>query len=76
MIVAVDVISCLVSSWIMSHLGRNPVSGGSPAKDRSVSIKIAFSDGIFVHAVIIEDSFRVLVVLRVRKMAVVIMQYR
>lgn len=76
MIVAITVISCLVSSWMMSHLGRKPVSGGSPARDRRVSIRVAFSIGVFVHEVIIVDSFRVLVVLRVRNVVMVIREYR
>lgn len=32
MIVAIGVISCLVSSWIMSHFGMKPVNGGRPAR--------------------------------------------
>lgn len=76
MTVAMVVISCLVSSWMMSHLGRKPVSGGSPARERSVNIKVAFSMGVFVHDVIIVVSFRVLVVLSVRNTAVVIKEYR
>ena len=61
---------------MMSHLGRKPVSGGSPARDRRVSIRVAFSIGVFVHEVIIVDSFRVLVVLRVRNVVMVIREYR
>ena len=72
---AVD-LSCLVSSWIMSHFGEKPVSGGRPARDSSASIKDAFSDGTFVQDVIIVDSFDVLVVLRAKKMEAVIMEYR
>lgn len=62
MIVAVGVICCLVSSCRISHLGANPVSGGSPARDRSASIRVALRIGVFVQDVIIVDSFRVLVV--------------
>lgn len=76
MIVATVVISCLVSSWIISHLGRKPVSGGSPARERRVSIRVAFSIGVFVHEVIIVASFRVLVVLSVRNVVIVIREYR
>lgn len=72
MVVAMVVISCLVSSWMMSHLGRKPVSGGSPARESRVSIRVAFSMGVFVHEVIIVDSFRVLVVLSVRNTVMVI----
>lgn len=71
-IVAVVVISCLVSSWMISHFGRNPVNGGSPARESRVNMRVAFSIGVFVHEVIIVDSFRDLVVLRVRNTVVVI----
>lgn len=76
MIVAAVVISCLVSSWTISHFGRKPVSGGSPARESRVSIRVVFSMGVFVHEVISVDSFRVLVVLRVRNTVVVINVYR
>lgn len=72
---AVD-ISCLVSSWIMSHFGKKPGSGGRPARDSSASVKDAFSDGIFVQEVIIVDSFEELVVLRAKKMEAVLKEYR
>lgn len=61
MIVAVGVISCLMSSWIINHFGMKPVSGGRPAKDRSVSIMVAFSMGVFVHEMSIVDNFRTLI---------------
>ena len=76
MIMAVVDISCFVSSWIMSHFGKKPVSGGRPARDSSVSIRDVFSDGIFVQEVIIVDSFDELVVLRAEKMEAVTMEYR
>ena len=76
MIVAIVVISCLVSSWMMSHLGRKPVSGGSPARESRTSMRVAFSVGDFVHDVIIVTSFRALVELRVRNTVVVIRTYR
>lgn len=68
--------SCLVSSWIMSHFGRKPVRGGRPAKDRSVSRRIALSEGVFVHAVINVDSFSTFIELKVRNTAAVIRVYR
>lgn len=52
MIVAVGVASCLISSWMVSHFGRNPVRGGRPASDRRVSIRVVFSEGALVHVVI------------------------
>lgn len=72
MIVAAVVNSCLVSSWMISHLGRKPVSGGSPARDSSVSIRVAFRAGIFVHEVIIVDNFSALVLFKVRNTVAVI----
>lgn len=47
------VMCCLVSSCRINHLGENPVSGGRPARDSSVSIIIVFSEGIFVQDSII-----------------------
>lgn len=41
-----------------------------------VRSSIAFSDGILVHAVVRVDSFRTLIVFRVRKMVAVIRVYR
>lgn len=76
MIVAVEAISCLVSSWMISHLGRKPVSGGSPARESRTSMRVAFSVGDFAHDVISVASFRVLVELRVRNTVVVIRMYR
>lgn len=61
---------------MMSHLGRNPVSGGRPARDSSASSSIALSDGVFVHVVIRTDSFRVLIEFRARNTAAVISEYR
>lgn len=76
MIVAAGAMSCLVSSWMMSHFGRNPVSGGSPASESRVSSSIALSAGILVHAVIRVDSFKALIEFRVRKTVEVISAYR
>lgn len=76
MIVAVGVISCLVSSWIISHFGRNPVRGGSPASESKESIKAAFSAGDLVHEVIVVVSFKVLIALIERNTVVVRMRYR
>lgn len=75
-VVADGAISCLVSSWMISHFGRKPVSGGRPARESRVAIKVAFSMGVFVHDVIIVDSFRVLVVFRARNTVAVISEYR
>ena len=72
MMVAVGVISCLVSSWMMNHFGMKPVNGGRPARERSVSIMVAFSMGVFVHEMSIVDSFRTLIWVRDRNTVVVI----
>lgn len=68
--------SCLVSSWMISHLGRNPVRGGRPARDSRVRSSIAFKDGTLVHAVIRVDSLKTLIVFKVRNTVAVIMAYR
>lgn len=76
MIIAAVVISCLVNSWMISHLGRNPVSGGRPANESRVNMRVALSMGVFVHEVIIVDSFTTLIVFKVRNTVVVIREYR
>lgn len=76
MSVAAGIISCLVSSWMMSHLGRNPVKGGSPARESKVKSSIAFSEGTLAHIVIRVDSFTTLIEFRVRKTVAVIIVYR
>lgn len=76
MVVAAGVISCLVSSWIISHFGRKPVRGGSPARERRVSMRVAFRIGVFVHDVIVVDNFRDFVVLKARNTVEVMMVYR
>lgn len=67
---------CLVSSWMMSHLGRKPVSGGRPARESSARTRMALSDGIFVHAVINVESFTTFIVFRVRNTVAVIRLYK
>lgn len=74
--VAAGAILCLVSSWMISHLGRKPVRGGSPARESRAKRSIAFSGGFFVHVVIRVDNFSTLVVFRVRNTAEVIKVYR
>lgn len=68
--------SCLVSSWMINHLGRKPVRGGRPARESNVIMRIVFRDGVFVHAVIRVDSFSAFMVFRVRNTAAVIRLYR
>lgn len=57
---------------MMSHLGRNPVRGGRPARESSVNSSIAFNEGILVHAVIRVERFFTLIEFIVRKTAAVI----
>lgn len=80
MIVVVVVISCLVSSSMVSHSGRKSVSGGSPARKSKTNIKVIVSMfmglGFFVHEIIIINTFRTLVVLRARHIVAVIRQYK
>lgn len=38
-----------ISSVIIAHLGRNPVSGGSPPVDRRISEIIGRAIGILFH---------------------------
>lgn len=76
MIVAAGATPCLVSSSIISHLGRKPVRGGRPARERRVNIRVALSAGVFVHVVISVDRFKVLIEFRVRNTAVVIKAYK
>lgn len=76
MVVAVGVSPWLVSSWRMSHFGKKPVRGGSPASESKVSMRAVFSVGAFVHIIIIICKFRVLVVFRVRNTAAVNIVYR
>lgn len=61
---------------MISHLGRNPVRGGRPARESRVRSSIAFKGGILVHAVIRVDSLSTLIVFRMRNTVAVIMVYR
>ena len=76
MVTAVGAISCLASSCMMNHLGRKPVSGGSPARDSRTSIKEAFSTGVFVQEIINVESFMALILFKVRNTVVVMTVYR
>ena len=57
---------------MISHFGMKPVSGGRPARDRSASIIVALSIGVFVHEMSIVDSFRTLICARDRNTVEVI----
>lgn len=57
---------CLVISWRISHLGMNPVRGGSPPNERRVSIVMMVSNGDLVDEIAIELIFVVLFVLKRR----------
>lgn len=49
---------CFVISWRMSHLGMNPVNGGSPPIERRVNVDMAASVGVFCQD---EDRVEILV---------------
>jgi hypothetical protein len=49
-----------------------PVNGGRPARERRVSITVAFSIGVLVHEMSIVDSFRTLIWARDRNTVEVI----
>ena len=72
MIVDIWVISCLGCSWIMCQVGMMAVNGGRPARERRVSITVAFSIGVLVHEMSIVDSFRTLIWARDRNTVEVI----
>lgn len=71
--VAVRASPWLASSWIISHLGRNPVRGGSPPKDRRIRQVRAASVGALVQAEAKVIVFVQLMLFKVRKAAPVIM---
>lgn len=58
----------LVSSWIISHLGVNPESGGSPPKDSKVVISIMVIAGVLFHIRVRDDIEVVRVFARIIKM--------
>ncbi len=60
---------------MISHFGMKPVSGGRPARDRSASIIVALSIGVFVHEMSIVESFRTLIWVNDKNMVVVISEY-
>lgn len=53
-------LSFFTISWIMAHLGKNPVSGGNPPNDSKVNIMALVSTGI-VFQVFVKDSVVVFV---------------
>ena len=61
---------------MVSHLGRKSVSGGSPSRRVRLVLRLYLVWGFFVHEVIIIDSFRTFVVLRVRNIVAVIRKYK
>lgn len=69
-------LSFFVSSWIIIHFGRNPVSGGRPPSD-SIIVKIdAASRGILFHkcdrdSVVVDE-----LIMNSMKVVVVIKMYR
>lgn len=50
-----------VNSWIINHLGKKPVSGGSPPSDNMVVKMMAVIRGVLFHVwdsdkVVVEDE--------------------
>lgn len=56
-----------MSSWRISHLGINPVSGGRPPKDRSTSGVRAVRAGVLAHEVARELMLVALLILKIIK---------
>lgn len=65
-----------VSSWMIIHLGRNPVSGGRPPSDNIIVRMDAVIKGVLFHewdseSVVVEElyinSIKVVVVIRIYK---------
>lgn len=49
---AAGVISHSVSCWVLSNLGLKAVGGWRPARESSVSSRLAFSMGVFVSEIV------------------------
>lgn len=70
------IIFCLTISWAISHLGRNPVSGGNPLSERRESIDRAVSAGVLDQEVDNSYMFFVFRDIKVRNSVDVIRTYR
>lgn len=60
------------SSFMISHFGMNPVSGGSPPRESKVIIIIVVVVGEEVHAWFVSDRVLVVVIASKMNMAVVV----
>lgn len=49
MIVAIMVLLFFDRSWMIIHLGRKPVSGGSPPRDSRVTMVVKVIIGVLFH---------------------------
>lgn len=49
MIVAMVILLFFESSWMIAHLGRKPVSGGSPPRDSRAIIIVRVIIGVLFH---------------------------
>lgn len=67
-------LSFFVSSWMIIHFGRNPVSGGRPPSDSMIVRMDAVSTGVLFHrcdrdSVVVDElvinSMKVVVVIRI-----------
>lgn len=71
--VGMTMLSFFVSSWIIIHLGRNPVSGGSPPSDSIIVRMAVVIRGVLFHewdseSVVVDElninSMKVVVVIK------------
>lgn len=72
--VGMMMLSFFVSSWMIIHLGRNPVSGGSPPSDSIIVRMVVVIRGVLFHewdseSVVVDElnmnSIKVVVVIRI-----------
>lgn len=69
-------LSFFVSSWIIIHLGRNPVSGGRPPSDSIIARMDAANTGILFHRCDRDSVVVDALVMNSMKVVVVIRMYR
>lgn len=74
MTMAVVMLLFFESSWMIAHLGRKPVSGGSPPRDSRVIMIVKVIVGVLFHRL---DSISVVVlVLRFKVVNITIVNVR
>lgn len=60
-----------IISWIISHLGANPVNGGRPPSDKRVIIIIAVRSGEMFQVWLSEEVVVLLYIMNIENMEVV-----